>query len=516
MSDYHFRLVMGATMPESILFKAAELLSQSYTKWQRDPRNVAPIDADTSPGAYARTMRESGGEVALYFERDQLCGAFLHSLSPNYDQYPLRKLSFLAVKPLERGFEALKTVFRRYGQLMAEQAEDVIATSDLDQATLNVLLAEAGFREAADRNETYYLLSQLLLRKVFKAQRVADDFVVDEIITCDGKTFRRNKTVMLLQTSGENYYQTYRRQQRKRIERSIPEANRERLRQALAHADDGVFFVSDFVGSITLRGRGKGGFDSFRALTGGVDYADRDRLVIPDKQLLYLAPRDEDALKAMADQTVLRPGFFDFLTFTQQVLGSFFVVTGAPRAEAEHVLARHLHPKIALRYLDLVERLFCPVAEPVTTPCPPCPLQDGVDRTPWRYSGPYIEVGPAGFVIRKDHMARDILRLKGASAAPVVCLGNDQRFPGDTGEDLAVREFFATAAERRQPVLIFDFGQGLTRWINRELLRGEPDKHPWCSVVGVRDFYQIPVMLELLGLAVERDDDLRLLPPRTG
>jgi len=113
-------------------------------------------------------------------------------------------------------------------------------------------------------------------------------------------------------------------------------------------------------------------------------------------------------------------------------------------------------------------------------------------------------------------MARDILRLKGASAAPVVCLGNDQRFPGDTGEDLAVREFFATAAERRQPVLIFDFGQGLTRWINRELLRGEPDKHPWCSVVGVRDFYQIPVMLELLGLAVERDDDLRLLPPRTG
>jgi len=172
MTDYHFKVMLGLHLPAEDLNDAADLLSRAYTRWQDSPRNIDPVKTDTSPEVYARMMRKSTHEVVLYYEGDQLCGVFVHSVSPQYDQYPLRKLSYLGAFPTERGYEPLKTVFGRYGAFVGEQAEDVVIASDLTQDTLNSLLEHAGFREMVSRNETYFLLSHLLRRQVLAFQQV--------------------------------------------------------------------------------------------------------------------------------------------------------------------------------------------------------------------------------------------------------------------------------------------------------------------------------------------------------
>lgn len=311
MSDYSFTLSLGTHLSEQELNEAAELLSASYTRWQNNPKNLNPVKTDTSPAVYARMMRKGIREIVLYREQDTLCGVFCHSLSPQFDQYPLRKLSYVAVAPRERGFEALKAAFRRYAEFVAGQDEDVVVTTDLDQSTLNSLIEDAGFRECEDRSETYYILGQLLSRKLISSQKVAGDFVVDEIIKCDGKAIRRCKKLYVLQNTPFNFYELYRSQQVRRLERSIPEAGRRLLAEALAHPDEGIFFVCGYNGAVTNPDEARGGFDSKTAVLG----ADWRRLMpeILDggEGLAYLAPEGLCELAAIGARTVPRSGFFD-------------------------------------------------------------------------------------------------------------------------------------------------------------------------------------------------------------
>lgn len=66
-----------------------------------------------------------------------------------------------------------------------------------------------------------------------------------------------------------------------------------------------------------------------------------------------------------------------------------------------------------------------------------------------------------------------------------------------------LRRLFTASRDEGPVVLVLDFGQELTRVVDDEFYRGRPGDHPRFSVVNVRDFYQVPVMLECLGLSTE-------------
>lgn len=373
MAAHRFVIKLGPNLERSELRAAADLLSESYSRWQTNPKNTCPVQTDTSPVVYSRLMRRASHEVILYYDDDRLAGVFVHSLSPQYDQYPLRKLSYLGVSPTERGYGPLKEIFCRYAGFVVEQGEDVVIASDLDQTTLNSLLAEAGFREIIDRNETFFLLSQLLRRRLFAFQKVKNDFVIDQIITLDGKAVRRAKKLFRLQTTA-------------------------------------------------------------------------------------------------------------------------FIASAATPQQIRFALERFLGPNLPLRYLDLVEKIYAPEVE--ILPERTRELSDGTLRTAYRYGGPYLAL-EQGYRIRKDQMIRDILTSRGESEAPVVYLGSNM------GDAQAVATLFQESRARRLPVVVFDFGNELTAWAADTLWADPPETNPWFTIVSVRDFYQIPVILEKMGLDLE-------------
>ena len=500
MSDYHFKVMLGSHLPAEDLNDAADLLSRAYTRWQTHPRNIDPVKTDTSPGVYARMMRKSTHEVILYYEGDQLCAVFVHSVSPQYDQYPLRKLSYLGAFPTERGYGPLKVVFGRYAEFVGQQAEDVVLASDVHQDTLNSLLEHAGFREMVSRNETYFLLSHLLRRQVLAFQHVKGDFVIDQIITLAGKAIRRNKKLYKLQATPYDSYAIYYQQQMKRVERSIPPQNLALLRDALRYPEQGIYFISGFDGTITLEDEAQGGFDSSRAMMGR-----RIERVLPEiidgkRSLIYFLPGSEDELRAMADKIVLRPGFFDFLSFCLKTLGSFFVASGATPYQVKFALDRPLAPTIPLRYIDLIEAVLTPEVE--LLPDELKPVSDGTLRTAYRYSGPYVDLSSGQYQVKKGLMIETVLGYKGDTPTPVIYLGNDLR------DAPALTRLFAESAQRSLPVAVFDFGTQLTRWANEELVSKSPQPNPYFGIVSILDFYQIPVMLEAMGLEIEAGIDL--------
>lgn len=501
MPDFHFSLKLGSHLSLDELNRAAELLSEAYTRWQNNPKNTAPMGTDTSPEVYARMLASNQREVILYHEAGSLRGVFVHSMSPLYDQYPLRKLSYLAMFPRERGFENLKQAFVRYSAFVAGLGEDVIVTSDLDQATLNALLESAGFREITDRNETYYLLSQLLFRKVFKAARVADDFVVDEIIVCDGKAIRRDKKLLRLQTSEMDFYEVYRKQQYNRLLRAVPERNFELLAQAMRHSHEGVFFISDFTSTITRPPETNRVNDLKQFLFGEARGGSIEDYIAPEEKCIYLLPESEQELAAMARATELRAGFFDFLCYCYKILGSFFVATGVTPFEARAALDRPLHDKVSLRYLDMMEGLLTPDVE--ILPHRTRMFPDGHKRTAFRYSGPYIDLSRGRFELRKDRMIADILALRRADKAPVIYIGMQ------VVEGLELHKLWEESRARCMPTLVLDLGGAISDWVGEAILRKQERENPYFSVVPIRDFYQVPVMLEYLGLQTEQDIELR-------
>ena len=500
MTDYRFKVMLGLHLPPDELNDAADLLSRAYTRWQTHPSNVDPVETDTSPEVYARMMRKSTHEVVLYYEGEQLCGVFVHSVSPQYDQYPLRKISYLGAFPTKRGYEPLKTVFGRYGAFVREQGEDVVIASDLTQDTLNSLLEHAGFREMVDRNETYFLLSQLLRRQVLAFQQVKGDFVIDQIITLAGKAIRRNKKLYKLQATLFDSYAIFYQQQIKRVERSIPDRNLALLRKALRHPEEGIYVISGFDGTITLEDETQGGFNSPRAMMGKHIERVLPEIIDGNRSFVYLLPGSEEELHAMADRVVMRPGFFDFLCFCLKTLTSFVVTSAATPYQVRLALERPLAPTIPLRYIDLIEAVLTPDVE--LLPDELKPVSDGTLRTAYRYSGPYIDLSGGKYHVKKDLMIETVLGYKGDTPTPVIYLGNDLR------DAPAVTRLFSESAQRRLPMVVFDFGTELTHWVTEELVAKTFEPNPYFSIVSILDFYQIPVMLEGMGLEIEAGIDL--------
>ena len=502
MPDYHFKLMLGTHLTAAELAEAAALLSRAYSRWQTNPNNLAPVETDTSPEVYARTMRKGSHEVILYYEAGSLCGVFVHSLSPQYDQYPLRKLSYLGVFPAEGGYGALQNAFNRYAAFVKEQGEDVIIASDLDQATLNNLLEHAGFREVIDRNEIYFLLSQLLRRQVFSFQKVRGDFVIDQIITLDGKAVRRSKKLLRLQTTPYDFYALYCQQQLKRVQRSIPPRSRAILQEALRAADQGIYFISSFDGTITLENEERGGVNVLRAMAGSAVEQILPEIMDLEQGRIYLLPEAEKELCARGEKIVLRPGFYDFLFFCLKILGSFFVASAAPACQVRGALQRPLAPALPLRYIDLVETICAPEIQMV--PGQTRKISDGTVRTAYSLSGPYVEIREGMYQVRKDLMVKTILSHRRDNPAPVIFLCSTMR------DAQTVLLLHAEAHRRSMPVLVFDFGTALTRWAGEELLGKEAEPDAYFNIVSVRDFYQIPTMLELLGLKIEASIDLNV------
>ncbi len=494
MGDHHFAIKLGSNLERSELLDAANLLSESYSRWQNNPRNTCPVQTDTSPAVYRRLMRRISHEVILYYDGDRLAGVFVHSLSPHYDQYPLRKLSYLGVSPGQRGYGPLKTIFCRYAEFVAAQGEDVVIASDLDQTTLNSLLAEAGFREIVDRNETFFLLSQLLRRRLFAFQKVKNDFVIDQIITLDGKAVRRAKKLFRLQTTAYDFYALYRQQQTKRVHRSVPAANLELLGRSLARAGTGIYFIASFDGTITLEEQAAGGYNGSRAMMGRNIAKHIHEIVDPATSCVYLLPASEEEVRQIADRIVLRPGFYDFLFFCLKILGSFFIASAATPLQIRFALSRFLGPNLPLRYLDLVEKIYAPEVEILAGQTRE--VSDGTQRTAFRYRGPYLALD-RGYSMRKDLMMRDILESRGEMEAPVVYLGSNM------GDAQAVEALYHESRARCLPVVVFDFGDELTAWATDLLSADQDGANPWFSIISVRDFYQIPVMLEEMGLELE-------------
>lgn len=524
MSGHRFVHMMGSRLPPDELDAAAELLSQAYTRWQQSPKNTNPIETDTSPPVYRELMLRDGKETLLYYETaeggsDQLCGAFVHSMTPDYDQFPLRKLSYIAVRPRERGFEPLKAAFSRYVAYMRSQGEDVVITTDLDQTTLNDLLQAAGFTECTDRNETYYILSRRLFRPVLAQLKLADDFVVDEIIHCAGKSIRRNKKLFKLQTSPLDFYEVYRRQQESRLARSVPPQNVALLKDGFTRFQEGVFFISDFSGALTmgplgpgdsgaLDAAGAGNASLRRGLLGHEGKALKEllpRMIDPDQGVVRMLPGSETELRALAARETLRPGLFDFLTYAFKILGSFIVATDAPKPEVLAVLERFPHPHLTLRYLDLVETVYAPDA--TFLPESTSDLGDGLQRTACRLTGDHVRFGQGSCSTDADLIMEEILALRGASTAPVVFFGHDPAGLCGLPDGRGLKALYRVSRERRVPVLVFDFGYRLSDFAMEHLQGGSSNPH--FSMVTIRDFYQAPVMLELLGLSAQWEPDMR-------
>lgn len=220
------------------------------------------------------------------------------------------------------------------------------------------------------------------------------------------------------------------------------------------------------------------------------------------ESLVYLLPGSEEELRAMADKIVLRPGFFDFLCFCLKILGSFFVTSAATPYQVRLTLERPLAPTIPLRYIDLVEEVLTPDVQ--LLPDEFKPVSDGTLRTAYRYGGPYVDLSGGKYHVKKDLMIETVLGYKGDTPTPVVYLGND------LGDAPAVAKLYTESAERRLPVVVFDLGTQLTRWANEELVDKSPEPNPYFGVVSVLDFYQIPVMLEGMGLEIEAGIDLTM------
>jgi len=501
MSDFHFKPVYGPHLSREELELAAGLLSRSYTSWQHNPKNRNPVTTDTSPAVYAKAMSNQSHEVLLYYEGDCLCAVFVHALSPDYDRYPLRKLSYLGLSPLQKGFEPLKSIFSRYAAFVKEQGEDVLITSDLDQATLNSLLEAVGFCEVIDRNETFFLLSQMLRRRIFSFQKVRGDFVIDQIIKLDGKAVRRDKKLYKLQTTPYDFYALYLDQQSKRIHRSIAPENLRILGSSLSRSEQGLLFISSFDGTITNENETQGGFNATEALMGADFTAVMSEVVDSEKGLLYLLPGSEDELRCIADKVQFRPGFYDFLFFSLKILSSFYITSAAPLFHIQQALDRALAPTIPLRYIDLIESLIAPQFEvlPGVTKI----ASDNTLRTAYRCSGPFADLTAGSYAVKKDLMLSSILDAGCASPVPVIYLCSDIR------DKAAIEKLFAESQSRQLPVLVFDFGGDVTLWASKELQGKEGAPNPFFSIITIRDFYQIPVMLHEIGL--KRGDDTDFL-----
>lgn len=499
MAEHCFKIIYGPHMPAAELRQAAELVSASYTAWQNSPKNTNPVKTDTSPEVYSRIMSNKTHEVALYYDAGLLCAVFVHALSPDYDRYPLRKLSYVAARPREKGYEALKRIFSRYADFVRDQGEDVLIASDLDQLTLNSLLVQAGFREVVDRNETFFLLSQLLQRKIFSFQKVQGDFVIDQIIKVDGRAVRRDKKLYKLQTTPFDFYRLYREQQAKRLRRSLPLENLELLRAGLARADEGIFFITSFEGTVTNEHEGAGGFHSTRALAGNAFESMAAELIRPETGIIYLLPGSEAELRALAEKVVFRSGFYDFLFFCLKVLGSVYITSGATPFQVRYPLERQLGPGVPLRYIDLIEGIYTPQAAILDNE--KATLSDDVPRTGYRFGGPYIDLTGGAYAVRKELMIQDILRHRRAAHAPIVCLCSDMR------DRRIVEALFHESSSRNLPVLVFDFGGEMIDWVSRTLAQSQPGSNPYFSMVSVRDFYQIPFILHEAGLVIDDEQD---------
>lgn len=153
-----------------------------------------------------------------------------------------------------------------------------------------------------------------------------------------------------------------------------------------------------------------------------------------------------------------------------------------------------------LRYIDLVEAVLTPDVE--LLPDELKPVSDGTLRTAYRYSGPYIDLSGGQYHVKKGLMIETVLGYKGDTPTPVVYLGSSLR------DAPAVAKLFAESAQRRLPVVVFDLGTQLTRWANEELVNQVPEQNRYFGIVSGLDFYQIPVMLEGMGLEIEAGIDL--------
>ncbi len=499
MEEHYFKIIYGPHMPQPELREAAELVSASYTAWQNSPKNTNPVKTDTSPEVYSRIMANKTHEVALYYDSGQLSAVFVHALSPDYDRYPLRKLSYVAARPREKGYEALKRIFSHYAEFVQAQNEDVLIASDLDQVTLNSLLVHAGFREVVDRNETFFLLSQLLQRKIFSFQKVQGDFVIDQIIKVDGKAVRRDKKLYKLQTTPFDFYRLYREQQAKRLHRSLAPENLKLLRAGLAHADEGIFFISSYEGTITNEDEAAGGFHSTRALAGNAFEKMAAELIRGPSSTIYLLPGTEAELRALAEKVVFRAGFYDFLFFCLKVLGSVYVASGTTPFQVRYPLERQLGPGVPLRYSDLVEGIYTPGVELLENE--KATLSDDVVRTGYRFGGPYIDLSAGTYAVRKDLMIEEILKHRHAAHAPIVCLCSAMR------DRQIIETLFHESRSRKIPVLAFDFGSEIIDWVSRELSQTVPEPNHYFSMVSVRDFYQIPFILHEAGLVIDDNQD---------
>jgi len=502
MPDYHFDLMLGPHLTDSQLSSAASLLSDSYSKWQQNPKNTNPVQTDTSPEVYSRIMRRASHEVVLYYECNILCGVFVHALSSQYDRYPLRKLSYLGVSPRKHGYDSLITAFKRYTGFIEQQGEDVVITSDLDQVTLNNLLESAGFCEVVDRNETFFLLSQLMQRKIFSFQKVKGDFVLDQIIKLDGKAVRRDKKLLKLQTTPYDFYELYTQQQSKRVRRSIPLVNLTHLQKSLSQYDQGIFFISSFEGTISSQDAGQGGYNSTQAIMGNNIHAIEHEIIDSEKGIVYLLPAGEEELRAIADKIVLRQGFYDFLFYCLKILGSFYITSAATPQQTRYSLERFLSPSIPLRFIDLIEEILTPDITPL--PDAVKYMSDNTKRHGYLCSGPFVDLNGRKYSIKKDAMVKTVLNYKGDSPTPVVYLGGSLR------DASALRLLFKESLRRSMPVVVFDFSTDLTQWVTEDLINTASAANPFFSIISVRDFYQIPVMLEAMGLYIELDIDTML------
>jgi len=499
MSEFHFRLVSGTHLSGREVEEACLVLSRGYSAWQKNPKNLHPADTDTSPEVYRKVMCSDNHEAVLYYEDGVLRGVFLHALSPEYDRYPLRKISYLAVQPEEKGYEPLKRIFTRYADFVRSQGEDMVITSDLDQATLNGLLEHAGFQEVVDRNETFFILSHLLQKKIFSFQKVNGDFVIDQIIKLEGKAVRRDKKLLKLQTTGYDFYRLYRDQQSKRLRRSISPARMEILRAAFGRAAEGVHFISAFDGTITLDREDGGGFNPTPLLIGENADGLRGEIIDEKAGLIYLLPGSDGEMARIASRIRFRPGFFDFLFFCLKALGSVYVISGALPGLVGAALERPLAPGLPLCYRDLIESVMAPdiaMIEGTTKR-----LSDGSLRTAYRAGGRLADLSGGEYTARKDLMVESVLSMKGDTAAPVVYLCSDLR------DAPALARLYDESRRRSLPVIVFDFGKEAALWVNRESAGMDPEANPYFSVVGIRDFYQIPVMLEETGLTLGLDED---------
>jgi len=115
---------------------------------------------------------------------------------------------------------------------------------------------------------------------------------------------------------------------------------------------------------------------------------------------------------------------YDFLFYCLKALGSFYIMSAATPFQVRYPLER-FSPRACPFGMQTLLKIITPEVELLEGI--QATMSDNLQRTAYRFSGPYVDLSQGAYTVRKDLMVEEILKDKTAAGSPIVCLCSDMR-----------------------------------------------------------------------------------------